>query len=57
MSETESRRDSIAESSADASFEATRRRQILLGLELTPAQRLEWLEEMLSLVVAQRRER
>ncbi len=31
-------------SSFDATFEGTRLRQILLGLELDPAERLEWLE-------------
>jgi hypothetical protein len=29
-------------------FEATRRRQAMLGLEMTPAERLEWLERTLE---------
>ena len=29
---------------AGGSFEATRKRQILLGLELTPLERLAWLD-------------
>lgn len=29
-------------------FEATRRRQALLGLQLTPAERLQWLETTLA---------
>jgi hypothetical protein len=28
----------------DGSFDGTRRRQILSGLDLTPAERLQWLE-------------
>lgn len=32
----------------DGSFEGTRRRQILAGLELTPAARLRWLEERME---------
>ena len=32
------------EDSFEATFEETRRRQVLLGLELEPAERLRWLE-------------
>lgn len=31
----------------EAGFEATRRRQLTLGLLATPAERLKWLEEVL----------
>jgi hypothetical protein len=43
--------DGVA-ASFDASWEATRRRQLTLGLSASPAERLRWLEEML--VIAQR---
>ncbi len=33
---------------ADATWESAERRQIRLGLSLTPAQRLQWLEETLD---------
>jgi hypothetical protein len=32
----------------DGSFEGTRRRQILSGLDLTPLERLRWLERRMS---------
>lgn len=32
----------------DASFEGTRRRQVLLGLSMTPAERLRWLENRMA---------
>jgi hypothetical protein len=32
----------------DGSFEGTRRRQILCGLDLTPAERLRWLERRMA---------
>lgn len=32
-----------------AGWEATRRRQILLGLAASPVERLRWLEEMIAL--------
>lgn len=32
----------------DGSFEGTRRRQILSGLALTPAERLRWLERRMA---------
>jgi hypothetical protein len=32
----------------DGTFEGTRRRQILLGLELEPAERLRWLERTVA---------
>ncbi|HXH37267.1 MAG TPA: hypothetical protein VNN08_01430 [Thermoanaerobaculia bacterium] len=32
----------------DGTFEGTRRRQELAGLELTPAERLRWLEERMT---------
>lgn len=38
-----------AMASFGGSFEATRRRQLTLGLNATPAQRLRWLEEMMLL--------
>jgi hypothetical protein len=32
----------------DGSFEGTRRRQILSGLDLSPAERLRWLERRMA---------
>lgn len=32
----------------DGTFEGTRRRQILLGLEIEPAERLRWLERTMA---------
>ncbi len=32
----------------DGTFEGTRQRQILLGLELEPAERLRWLERTMA---------
>jgi len=32
----------------DGTFEGTRRRQILSGLSLTPAERLQWLERRMA---------
>ena len=32
----------------DGSFEANRRRQFLLGLELAPVERLRWLERTMA---------
>ena len=32
----------------DGTFEGTRRRQILLGLEIAPAERLRWLERTMA---------
>ena len=32
----------------DGSFEGTRRRQILSGLDLTPVERLRWLERRMT---------
>lgn len=32
----------------DGTFEGTRRRQELAGLDLTPAERLRWLEERMT---------
>jgi len=32
----------------DGTFEGTRRRQDLAGLELTPAERLRWLEKRMT---------
>jgi hypothetical protein len=40
--------DGAAASSAfDAGWESTRRRHLTLGLTVSPAERLRWLEEML----------
>jgi hypothetical protein len=32
----------------DGSFEGTRRRQMLLGLEMEPIERLQWLERRMA---------
>ena len=32
----------------DGSFEGTRRRQMLLGLEMTPIERLRWLDRRMA---------
>lgn len=32
----------------DGSFEGTRRRQMLLGLSMTPAERLRWLDKRMA---------
>jgi hypothetical protein len=32
----------------DATWEGTRRRQMLLGAEMTPAERVEWLERRMA---------
>jgi hypothetical protein len=37
-----------ADSRFDGSFEGTRRRQVLLGLSMTPQERLRWLEKRMS---------
>ena len=36
----------------DAGWDATRRRQQMLGLEVTAAERIHWLEEMIRLAHA-----
>lgn len=36
----------------DVDWEAQRRRKFTLGLSVTPAERLEWLEEMIALAHA-----
>jgi hypothetical protein len=40
--------DSSDDWGPDASFEGTRRRQARLGYQLSPAERLEWLERILE---------
>jgi hypothetical protein len=40
--------DEIAEEELAWSWEANRRRQVRRGLELTPAERLQWLETALA---------
>ena len=39
---------SVAEDKYQWSYEAHQRRQILLGLQLTPAERLRWLESTVA---------
>jgi len=43
------KRDARPGSGWNASFEARRREQLVLGLRATPAQRLAWLESMIEL--------
>lgn len=40
--------DELSEEELAWSWEANRRRQIRRGLELTPAERLQWLETILA---------
>ena len=48
MSETEKRSSSLASDGFDA-WLASRERKFTLALQATPAQRLEWLEQMIAL--------
>ena len=41
-------RDASDSHEFDGTFEGTRRRQFLLGLELEPAERLRWLERTMA---------
>ena len=47
MSEEE-RQDASDSPEFNGTFEGTRRRQILLGLDLEPAERLRWLERNMA---------
>jgi hypothetical protein len=47
MSDDTSNRDPV-DVEFDGSFDGTRRRQILAGLQLDPAARLRWLEERMD---------
>jgi hypothetical protein len=44
----EERQDPSDTRAFDGTFEGTRQRQILLGLELEPAERLRWLERTMA---------